>query len=107
MCSRLFPTFSSIKLILILYPCTKLKSNLIKTLHIKPDKVNLVEKKVGNILEHIGRRGPWWCEYLMTQCRGHQIREVGVVGWWWEHLHRSRRMGKEIRVFWMGKWEWS
>jgi hypothetical protein len=37
-----------------LSPCTKLKSKWIKDLNIKPDTLNLIEKKVGNSLEHIG-----------------------------------------------------
>jgi hypothetical protein len=34
--------------------CTKLKSKWIKDLHIKPDKVKLIEEKVGKSLEHMG-----------------------------------------------------
>jgi hypothetical protein len=37
-----------------LSPCTKLKSKWIKDLHIKPDTLKLIEKKVGKGLEHIG-----------------------------------------------------
>ena len=37
-----------------LSPCTKLKSKWIKDLHIKPDTLKLIEKKVGKSLEHIG-----------------------------------------------------
>ena len=33
---------------LFLSPCTKLKSNWIKELHIKPDTLNIIEKKDGN-----------------------------------------------------------
>ena len=36
-----------------LSPCTKLKSKSIKDLNIKPDTLNLIEEKVGNILECI------------------------------------------------------
>ena len=36
-----------------LSPCTKLKSKWIKDLNIKPDTLNLIEEKVGSILEHI------------------------------------------------------
>ena len=35
-----------------LSPCTKLKSRWIKDLHIKPDALKLIEKKVGKSLEH-------------------------------------------------------
>jgi hypothetical protein len=36
------------------FPCTKLKYNWIKDLHIKPDVLNLREEKVGESLEHMG-----------------------------------------------------
>ena len=36
-----------------LSPCTKLKSKWIKDLHIKPDTLKLIEKKVGKRLEHM------------------------------------------------------
>ena len=34
--------------------CTKLKSKWIKDLHIKPDALKLIEKKVGKSLDHMG-----------------------------------------------------
>jgi cell division protein ZapA (FtsZ GTPase activity inhibitor) len=37
-------------------PCTKLKSKWIKHLHIKPNTLNLIEKKVGKSLKHVGAR---------------------------------------------------
>ena len=37
-----------------LSPCTKLKSKWIKDLHIKPDTLKLIEKKVRKSLEHMG-----------------------------------------------------
>jgi hypothetical protein len=37
-----------------LSPCTKLKSKWIKDLHIRPDTLNLIEKKVGKSLKHMG-----------------------------------------------------
>jgi hypothetical protein len=37
-----------------LSPCTMLKSQGIKDLNIKPDTLNLIEKKVGKSLELIG-----------------------------------------------------
>ena len=37
-----------------LFPCTKLKSKWIKYLHIKPDTLKLIEKEVGESLEHMG-----------------------------------------------------
>ena len=36
-----------------LSPCTKLTSKWIKNLHIKPDKLKLIEKTLGKSLEHI------------------------------------------------------
>jgi hypothetical protein len=36
-----------------LSPCTKLKSNWIKDLNIKPDTLNLIEQKVDNSLKLI------------------------------------------------------
>jgi hypothetical protein len=38
-----------------LSPCTKLKSKWIKDLHLKPDTLKLVEKKVGETIKHMGR----------------------------------------------------
>jgi hypothetical protein len=37
-----------------LFPCTKLKSKLIKDLHIKPDALNLIKAKVGKSFKHMG-----------------------------------------------------
>ena len=37
-----------------LSPCTKLKSKWIKDLHIKPDTLKQIEKKLGKTLEDIG-----------------------------------------------------
>ena len=37
-----------------LSPCTKLKSKWIKELHIKPDRLKLIEEKMGKSLEHMG-----------------------------------------------------
>ena len=37
-----------------LFSCTKLKSKWIKDLHIKPDTLKLIEKKVGKSLEQMG-----------------------------------------------------
>jgi hypothetical protein len=40
-----------------LSPCTKLKSKWIKDLHIKPNTVKLIEKKMGRSLEHMRTGG--------------------------------------------------
>ena len=37
-----------------LSPCTKVKSNWIKELHIKPETLKLIEEKVGKSLEDMG-----------------------------------------------------
>jgi hypothetical protein len=37
-----------------LSPCTKVKSNWIKELHMKPETVKLIEEKVGETLEDMG-----------------------------------------------------
>jgi hypothetical protein len=37
-----------------LSPCSKLKSKWIKDLHIKPDTLKIIEKKVGMSLKHMG-----------------------------------------------------
>jgi hypothetical protein len=37
-----------------LFPCTNLKSKWIKVLHIKPDTLKLIEKKMGKNLENMG-----------------------------------------------------
>ena len=42
------------KIDLYLWPCTKLKSKLIKDLNIKSITLNLIEEKVGSTLECIG-----------------------------------------------------
>jgi phage-related protein len=38
-----------------LSPCTKFKSKWIKDLHIKPETLKLIEKKVGKCLQHTGK----------------------------------------------------
>jgi hypothetical protein len=50
-----------------LFSCTKLKSNWIKELHLKPETLKLMEEKVGKILKAMGtvkillRRTPMAC----------------------------------------------
>ena len=50
-----------------LSPYTKLKSKWIKDLHINPDILNLIEKKVGKSLEHIGTGEHFLNRTLMAQ----------------------------------------
>jgi hypothetical protein len=40
-----------------LSPCTKLKSEWIKELHIKPETLKLIQEKVGKSLEDVGTGG--------------------------------------------------
>jgi hypothetical protein len=40
-----------------LSPCTKFKSKWIKELHIKPETMKLIEKKMGKSLEDMGTGG--------------------------------------------------
>jgi hypothetical protein len=57
--NKLFWSFwqSACKIVQIdpcLAPCTKVKSNWIKGLHIKPDTLIITEAKVGKSIKHIG-----------------------------------------------------
>jgi hypothetical protein len=52
--SNLWSACSKMQMDPYLSPYTKLKSKWIKDLHINPDILNLIEKKVGKNLEHIG-----------------------------------------------------
>jgi hypothetical protein len=45
-----------------LSPCTKFKSKWIKDVNIKPNTLNLIEKKVGKSLELIGTGGNYLTE---------------------------------------------
>ena len=53
-----------------LSPCTKLKSKWIKDLNIKPDKLNLIEDKLGKGLELIGTGG----NFLNRTSMAHALR---------------------------------
>jgi hypothetical protein len=48
------PNELSLKIDPFLSPCTKLKSKLIKDLHIKPGTLNLIEEKVVKTLNYMG-----------------------------------------------------
>jgi hypothetical protein len=50
-----------------LSPCKKLKFKQIKDFNIKPDKLNLIEEKMGNNLEHIGTGDNFLNRTPMTQ----------------------------------------
>ena len=56
-CFNWWPTCKRMQIDPFLFPCTKLKSKWIKDLHIKPDKLNLIEEKVGSSLEHMDTGG--------------------------------------------------
>jgi hypothetical protein len=47
-------TCERMKIDAFLSPCTKLKSKWTKSLHIKPDALNLIEEKVEKSLKHMG-----------------------------------------------------
>jgi hypothetical protein len=49
-----------------LSPCTNFKSKWIKDLHIKADTLNIIEKKVGKSLKHMGTRENFLKRKLMT-----------------------------------------
>jgi hypothetical protein len=53
-----------------LSPCTKLKSKWIKDLNIKPDTLNLIEKKLGKSLEFMGT----WGNFLNRTPMVHALR---------------------------------
>lgn len=46
---------------------TKPKTKLLKNLNIKQDKLNLIDEKVGNALEHIGTEGGFLNRAPMAQ----------------------------------------
>ena len=64
---------------LFLPPCTKLKSKWIKDLHIKPDKLNLVEEKVGKSLEHMGTGEIFLNRTPMTQALRSTINKSDLI----------------------------
>ena len=47
-------THRRLKIDSYLLPCTKLQCKWIKDLNTKPTTLNLIEEKVGSMLEHIG-----------------------------------------------------
>jgi hypothetical protein len=55
---KIYPYFS---------PCTNLKYKWTKDLNVKPDTMNLIEKKVGKSLELIGTGGNFLNRTPMTQ----------------------------------------
>ena len=60
-----------------LYSCTKLKLKWITDLNIKPDTLNMIEKKVGNSLECIGTGGNFLNRTLITQA----LRSTTINKW--------------------------
>jgi hypothetical protein len=62
---------------------TKLKSNWIKDIHIKPDTLNLIEEKVGKNLELIGMVGKGGGDFLnripMTQALRSRLVKWNVM----------------------------
>jgi hypothetical protein len=62
-----------------LSPCTKLKSNWIKDLHIKPDTLNLIEYKVGKSLKHMGTGGKFLNITTMACALRSRINECDLI----------------------------
>jgi hypothetical protein len=56
------------KINLYLSPCTKLKFKWIKDFQRRPDILNLIEEKVGKILEHMGTGGNFLNRTPMAYC---------------------------------------
>jgi hypothetical protein len=54
----------------ILFPCTKLEPKQIKNLYKKPDTLNLIEDKMGKILEDMGTEG----KFLNRTTRSYALR---------------------------------
>ena len=52
--SNAFSAYNEMRIDPFLSPCTKVKSKWIKELHIKPERVKLIEEKVGKSLEDMG-----------------------------------------------------
>jgi hypothetical protein len=71
-----------------LSPCTKLKSKWIKDFNIKPDKMNQIEKKVGNCLECIGTKGNF-----LNRTPTSQVLKLAINKWdliKWKNLWKAR-----------------
>ena len=60
-------------------PCTKLKSNWIKDLSIKSDILNLIEEKLGKILELIGTGGNFLNRTPIAQALRSTIDKWGLM----------------------------
>jgi hypothetical protein len=63
----------------ILSPCTKLKSKWIKDLHIKPDTLKLIEKKVEKNLEHMGTGGKFLNRTPIAHALRSRIDKWGLI----------------------------
>jgi hypothetical protein len=62
-----------------LSPCTKLKSKRIKNLNVKPYTLNLIEKRVGKSLEHIGTGGNFLNRTPMAHCLRSRVDKWDLV----------------------------
>jgi hypothetical protein len=60
-----------------LSPCTKLKSNRIKYLHIKPKTLKLIEEEVGESLEDMGTGGNFSEQNSSGLCFKIKNRQMG------------------------------
>jgi hypothetical protein len=95
-----------------LSPCTKLKSKWIKDLHVKPDTLNLIEEKVGKILNTWAqgayalrsRINKWYLIKLQSSCNAkNNINRTKWQSTDWEKIFSNptsiTREGEWDRVF--------
>ena len=71
-----------------LSPCTKVKSKWIKELHIKPDTLKLLEKKVRKNLEHMGTGEHFLNRTPMAYALGSRIDKWDLI---------------KLQIFWKAK----
>ena len=62
-----------------LSPCTKFKSKWVRDLNIKPDTLNLIEKKVGKSLRLIGTGGNSLSRTPMAHALGSRIDKWNLM----------------------------
>jgi hypothetical protein len=62
-----------------LFPCTKVKSKWIKELHIKPEKLKLIEEKVGKTLKDMGTGGKFLNKTVMACAARSRIDKWNLI----------------------------
>jgi hypothetical protein len=68
--------------------CTKLKSKRIKDINIKQDRLNLIEEKVGNCLEHLATGENFLNKTIMAQALQRIIDEFHET----ESFHETEKL---------------